>query len=97
MEKNTKCFIHGYRNPAVTPLLHWSKQKCPSNQTWRIFVQIIREIFCKGHTLQLKNHWVPGKKMLKHTQNGTTSMTTIQVGYINTMTDYITNGPYIDH
>ena len=81
MGKNTKCSIYGHCNPADTTLLHWSKQKRPSNQTWKIYAQIIREIFYKGNTLQLKDTWYL-KKMLKHIQNVTISMTTIQAEYI---------------
>ena len=94
----TKCSIHGHRNPAVISLLHWPKQKRPFNKTWRIFAQIIREIFCKRDTLQIikpLGSWT--KKMLKNTQNGTISMMATQAEYTNTMTDSITNGPFTDH
>ena len=54
--KLTKCSLHGHRNPSFQTLLHWSKQKRPSNATWALFRQIIRTYFCKNNTLELKKH-----------------------------------------
>ena len=35
--KLTKCSLHGHRNPSFQTLLHWPKQKRPSNATWALF------------------------------------------------------------
>ena len=51
--KLTKCALSGHRNPAFQTLLHWPKQKRPSNKTWKRFSHILRTHFCTPHSLQL--------------------------------------------
>ena len=60
--KFTKCSLYGHRNPSFHTLLHWPKQKRPSNFTWATFRSILCTHFCIPNSLQLLKPLGPWKQ-----------------------------------